>query len=617
MPSPSRIATPYTGVYPTSYASGLAFPDDFVWGMGTAAYQIEGGWNEGGRGLSIWDVFSGSGDFEPNPGHELKHDTGEVACDHYHRVKEDVKLAASLGLKSYRFSIAWPRLMPNGTLAGGVNAEGVRFYHGLIDELIAHGITPYVTLYHWDLPQALQTPSLRGWLDRAIVPLFRAFAELCFREYGGKVKYWTTFNEAWTFTVLGYGTGSKAPGRPYTNIARYPYLAGHHVLLAHAEAYEAFKADATLTSRGAQIGITNNCDFTEPASDAPEDIAAAERVNEWWLAWFTDPIWLGHYPDSMVRKLGARLPTFTPAEAAKLKGSSDFFGLNHYGSRFARASPSPPGYGDHGDHGVMYWSDFEAATFVSDDFPKAASVWLFSVPWGLRKLLSWVSRRYGRPPIYVTENGWSTPGGESAAQGVLDDGRVLFYHNYTGEVQRAIYEDGVDVRGYFAWSLMDNFEWERGYSERFGLVYTDFDTQERHVKASGRWYSAALTANRVVDPCPFLATPEARLAARCPASGGGGGAAGGAGGAGGACTASTAVGGAPLGMEASSRGMSSVVALTALTFAFVGCVVALVLYRKRAAAARLTAYGSPASASASTSTITPVEPQTQADDDDI
>ena len=216
----SKIATPYAGAYPAAYASGLTFPDNFVWGLGTASYQIEGAWNEDGRGLSIWDVFSGSGQFEPNRGHEVKADTGEVACDHYHRTKEDVQLAAAMGLKYYRFSIAWPRLLPNGTLAGGVNAKGVQFYHGLIDELLAHGITPYVTIYHWDLPQALQTPTLRGWLDRAIVPLFRAFAELCFREYGSKVKHWVTFNEAWTFTVLGYGSGSKAPGRPYTDIAR-------------------------------------------------------------------------------------------------------------------------------------------------------------------------------------------------------------------------------------------------------------------------------------------------------------------------------------------------------------------------------------------------------------
>ena len=512
----SAIPKPYLGAYPSQYASGGQFPPDFVWGMGTAAYQIEGAWNEDGRGLSIWDTYSGSTGYAPNPKHEVPGDTGMVACDHYHRYKEDVQLAVSLGLKHYRFSISWPRVLPNGTLAGGVNAKGVQFYHNLIDELLKYGIEPYVTLYHWDLPLALQTPRLRGWLDKAIVPHFRAYAELCFREYGPKVKYWVTFNEAWTFIVLGYGTGSKAPGEPYTNISTYPYIAGHNVLLAHAEAVEAFRSDRTLTARGAKIGITNNCDFTEPASPAAADIAAATRANEWWLAWFADPIWLGTYPASMVRTLGARLPSFTPAEAAKLRGSADFFGLNHYGSRFARdPGPLPADYGLPGGTESSYWADFNADIFHTEEMEVGASTWLFSVPWGLRKLLVWIDQRYAHPPIYVTENGWSTPGAEAWTAGVKDDSRVLFYHNYTSEMQRALNEDGVDLRGYFAWSLMDNFEWERGYTERFGLVYTDFVTQERHVKASARWYHAAIDANAVVDPCPFLATSEARLAARC------------------------------------------------------------------------------------------------------
>jgi beta-glucosidase/6-phospho-beta-glucosidase/beta-galactosidase len=237
--SGTLLAPPYLGSYPSEYASGGRFPPGFVWGMGTAAYQIEGAWNEDGRGASIWDTYTGSGNFPLNPGHEVPGDTGEVACDHYHRMREDVQLAVKLGLRHYRFSISWPRLLPRGTLAGGVNAKGVAFYHSLIDELRANNIEPYVTLYHWDLPQALQTSSLKGWLDRAIVPHFRDYAALCFREYGGKVKYWVTFNEAWTFIVLGYGTGSKAPGAPYTNISTFPYLAGHNVLLAHAEAVEA------------------------------------------------------------------------------------------------------------------------------------------------------------------------------------------------------------------------------------------------------------------------------------------------------------------------------------------------------------------------------------------
>jgi len=209
----------------------------------------------------------------------------------------------------------------------------------------------------------------------------------------------------------------------------------------------------------------------------------------------------------MKSKLGSRLPSFTDAEKASLKGSADFFGLNHYGSAFTRDKPTPANYGKPGGTPVAYWNDFEAQGFHTPAMPNGASVWLYAVPWGLRKLLNWVHRRYGGPPIYVTENGWSTPGDEPWEQGVRDYGRVQFYANYTSEMQRAINEDGVDVRGYFAWSLMDNFEWERGYSERFGLVYTNFQTGERHVKSSARWYSAALQANAVVDPAPFLAPP--------------------------------------------------------------------------------------------------------------
>lgn len=343
-----------------------------------------------------------------------------------------------------------------------------------------------------------------GWLDKRIVPLFRDYAATCFRLFGDRVRYWTTFNEAWTFIVLGYGSGSKAPGEPYTNIATYPYLAGHNVLLAHSAAVAVFRQDSVLKARGALIGITNNCDWNEPATNSVEDIAAAERANEWWLAWFSDPIWLGDYPASMRAKLGERLPTFTPAESESLKGSADFFGLNHYGSMFTQGSPAPADYGLPGGTEPSYWADYEAHSFHTDDMPKAASVWLFGVPWGLRKLLNWVAKRYNSPAIYVTENGWSTPGDVDVETGVHDPSRVLFYANYTSEMQRAINEDGVDVRGYFAWSLMDNFEWERGYSERFGLVHTDFVTQKRYPKTSALWYSATIQANAIVDPGLFV-----------------------------------------------------------------------------------------------------------------
>lgn len=398
--------------------------------------------------------------------------------------------------------------MPNGTMAGGVNEAGVQFYSDLIDELLAHDIQPYVTLYHWDLPQSLQTAAIPGWLDLRLVEHFGEYAKLCFERFGDRVKFWSTFNEPWTFTVLGYGTGSKAPGGQFAEMSTNPYLAGHTVLLAHARAVRLYRklVKARTISSGA-IGISNNCDYREPATAEPDDIAAAQRANIWWLGWFADPIFgeSGDYPIEMRQKLGTRLPSFTAAEKAELKGSADWFGLNHYGSGFAKHAPNGPQYGSAQDP-PSYWADFESQTLHTPEMPKAASTWLYSTPWGLRKLLGWISHRYpkSRAPIYVTENGWSTAGGESMQEGIADDGRVAFYANYTSEMRKAINEDGVDVRGYFGWSLMDNFEWEMGYTERFGLVYTDYETQQRTPKASAKWFSALIKANALVDTKPFM-----------------------------------------------------------------------------------------------------------------
>mmetsp|Transcript_5573 Transcript_5573/g.17142 ORF Transcript_5573/g.17142 Transcript_5573/m.17142 type:complete len:418 (-) Transcript_5573:1446-2699(-) len=365
--APNRsFGLPYLGDYPRSYVYDGPFPTGFTWGLGTAAYQIEGAWDEDGRGPSIWDRYSGAGGMEPNPqmfargpvAGASNHDhSGAVACDHYHRFREDVQLLVSLGIRNYRFSISWPRVMPNGTLQGGVNEAGLRFYDELIDALLAAGIQPFITLYHWDLPAALQTRALPGWLDRAIVPHFVDFATLCFSRWGQKVKRWVTFNEPWTFVVLGYGTGSKAPGAPFADISINPYTAGHNVLLAHAAAVRAFRrytasvsdqpsgSSSRVNSQPPQIGITNNIDWREPLTASSVDVAAAERAREWWLAWFCDPIWVGDYPESMRSALGDRLPRFNEEEKAALLGSADFFGLNHYGSSFVTDAPNPPLYG--------------------------------------------------------------------------------------------------------------------------------------------------------------------------------------------------------------------------------------------------------------------------------
>jgi beta-glucosidase/6-phospho-beta-glucosidase/beta-galactosidase len=541
-PFPAPYAGP--GPYPTAYNYSGAFPDGFLWGLGTAAYQIEGAYNEGGRGASIWDTFTGANTVGMvgsncsaapcpiNGGQFAKGATGNVANDHYHRFAEDVQMMRGMGLKHYRFSIAWPRLLPNGTLAGGINHDGVAFYNELIDALIANGITPAVTLYHWDLPQALLVdgdPERQGWFsvdaatgapngDTTIGWHFADYAELCFRTFGDRVKMWLTFNEAWTFTWLGSGAG-KAPGLasyPMGDDARWPLVAGHNVLLAHGLAVQRYRA-LFQPAQGGQIGITNNCDWREPLDGDPLNVGAAARAVEFWLGWMADPIYggRGDYPDSMRRVLGDRLPSFSAAQRAMLKGSADFFGLNHYGTGWVANNAADPGFGQ------AYGDVTEAG------FERAQSVWLYSAGWGLRKLLNWVARRYRNPPTYVTESGWSLAAA-SATAGVADGGRLLYYANYTSEMQRAIALDGVDVRGYFAWSLMDNFEWERGYLERFGVVFNDFGMghdpnapadqdhqpttdQKRTPKDSLNWMKAVWAANAIVDPTPFL--PNATAAA--------------------------------------------------------------------------------------------------------
>ncbi|KAG5189660.1 beta-glucosidase, family GH1 [Tribonema minus] len=469
-----------------SEVTTLKFPADFVWGTATASYQIEGAWDEGGRGLSIWDTFSRAS----------CPDTGDVACDHFHRYQEDVKLMQSLGLKNYRFSISWPRIQPTGR--GPANAEGVAFYHALIDCLLAHGITPLVTLYHWDLPQALETEH-GGWLGREVVPAFEEYARLCFAAFGDRVKTWLTFNEPWCTCVLGYGTGEHAPGATSADGAKV-YLSGHHCLLAHAAAVDVYRREFQPAQRGA-IGITLNANWNEPLAHSDVAIAAnhrdaAERMTLWALGWFADPIWKGDYPEEMRARCGPRLPSFTEEEKVLLKGSSDFLGLNHYSSDFVQDS----GDGDFISHWGKpskggYFGDQHGTALTHPAWARTDMGWSV-VPWGFEKLLLWCQRRYSPAGgIYVTENGCAVaePTKEAA---IKDDFRVAFLNGYVAAMHQAM-EQGADVRGYFAWSFLDNFEWSLGYSKRFGIVRVDYDTQERTPKASARWLSSVVASNAV------------------------------------------------------------------------------------------------------------------------
>jgi len=464
----------------------MKFPEGFTWGTATSSYQIEGGYNEGGKGPSIWDAFC------QVPGRIEASDTGEVACDHFHRFREDVKLMAELGMPAYRFSIAWPRIMPTGRHErGSVNEEGIKFYSDLIDCLLEHGIEPWVTLYHWDLPLALQTEH-DGWLNPAIADDFEAYARVCFEAFGDRVKHWITFNEPWVVAILGYGQGVFAPGRQSNS---EPYLAAHNILRSHAKAVQCYRNE--FADQQGVIGITNNCDWREPLTDKPEDQEAAERALDFYLGWFADPIFLsGDYPASMRERVGDRLPKFTAEESEALLGSSDFFGLNHYTTMFA-AETSDDGKeaSVYGNGGIS--EDQKVDLSVDPDWPLTEFKWAV-VPWGCRKLLGWIAERYGDPAIYITENGCAMDD-KVAADGSIDDpDRLAFYRDYLGACHEAI-GDGVKLRGYFAWSLMDNFEWASGYKFRFGLVHVDRETLKRTPKESAKWYSKVVRANALEE----------------------------------------------------------------------------------------------------------------------
>lgn len=455
---------------------------NFVWGAATAAYQIEGGTLEGGRGYSIWDAFCRI------PGRVHAMANGDVACDSYHRVEEDVRMLKLLGVNAYRFSIAWPRIQPGGR--GAPNPEGIAYYNKLIDLLLANGITPFVTLYHWDLPLDLQMAH-DGWLNREIVDDFTAYATLCFDAFGDRVKHWITLNEPWCCAVLGHGLGVFPPGRTDPD---EPYLAAHHMLLAHAGAVRAFR------ERGSDgvIGITNNCDWREPLTQKPEDREAAERAVEFFYAWFADPVVFGEYPEVMRKRLGARLPEFTEEQKTLMKGSADFLGLNHYSTLYASAEKPEvdAGIGPNGNGGM---SDDQEVFLSADPAWERTDMQWNILPWGFRKLLNWIADRYPGYPIYVTENGCACREPD-AVSALDDDQRCRFLKSYTDAMFEAVRTDGVDVRGYFCWSLMDNFEWAQGYTKRLGLIRCSPDNLERVPKRSFFTYREIIRKNPSVLP---------------------------------------------------------------------------------------------------------------------
>ena len=429
--------------------------------------------------MSIWDAFAHT------PGRTFHGHHGDVACDHYHRYEEDIALMARMGLKAYRFSIAWPRIQPDGK--GDPNPEGIQFYSDLIDALLARNIVPWVTLYHWDLPLALQMEH-DGWLNPKIADLFESYARICFESFGDRVKNWITLNEPWVVSILGYGEGIFAPGRKSD---AEPYQAAHQLLRAHAKAVDAYRKDFQ-PKQGGKIGITNNCDWREPLTDSKQDKDAAQRALEFFLGWFADPIYFGDYPEVMKKRVKDRLPEFSDKDKELIMGSTDFFGLNHYTTLYA----SQVNEGEkvesnvYGNGGIF---EDQYVRLTADPKWQVTSMQWPIVPWGCRKLLQWIDARYDNPDIYITENGCSLDDTKQNGE-VNDAGRVNFLKGYLQACYEAI-NSGVHLKGYFAWSFMDNFEWASGYDKRFGLHYVDYKTLERTPKLSAKWLSETIGNN--------------------------------------------------------------------------------------------------------------------------
>ena len=435
------------------------FPHKFLWGAATAAYQVEGAWNEDGKGESIWDRFSHT------PGKIEDQSTGDVACDHYHRFEEDITLMRQLGLKAYRFSTAWARVLPKGR--GSINPKGLDFYDHLVDALCAANIEPFLTLYHWDLPQALQDEG--GWGNRNTCHAFADYSALMIKRLGDRVKYWTTFNEPSVVAFDGNLSGEHAPGIQDPSIS---YQVAHNLMVAHGLSMQAIRSENSKV----EAGIVLNLWMADPATDSVEDIAAAQVAWDRNETLFLDPIFKGHYPTAAYDLVGENMPKIQDGDMALISQELDYVGINFYSRNLVSAAQKideVPG----SEYTEMGWEVCAPA---------------------LRRMLAKINNDYKLPPIYITENG-SAFKDEISADGKIHDPRRLDYLKQHFIQTRLAMQDGVDVRGYFVWSLMDNFEWGHGFTKRFGMIRVDYETQQRTVKDSGEWYAEVIRTNSVAE----------------------------------------------------------------------------------------------------------------------
>ncbi|KAI3466882.1 hypothetical protein Pfo_023545 [Paulownia fortunei] len=472
-----------------------AFPGGFIFGAASSAYQCEGAFNENGKGLSMWDNFT-----HMYPDKISDHSNGDITIDSYHRYKEDVKIARDLGLDAYRISISWPRILPGGKIEEGVNQDGIEYYNNLINELLANGVEPFVTILHLDVPQALQD-AYGGCLSAQIVADFLDFANLLFQQFGDRVKYWITINEPWTFSVYGYAYGLFAPGRCSNwqglgctsgNSAIEPYIVAHNQLLAHSAVVNLYRNKYQALQKGT-IGITLASYWFEPLDETNENQKAKDRALDFMLGWFMEPLTLGNYPENMRLRVRGRLPEFTEEEINMMKGSFDFIGFNYYGAIYAFNKPNSSSF--------SYTTDSEIditgkrnGTAIGEQARNSSRIYIY--PKGLREMLRHIKERYNNPLIYITENGIDEAANDTLeiSEAVKDDMRKDYIHDHLCCLHEAIEKDAANVKGYFVWSLMDNFEWASGFSVRFGLNYVDYKDKllRRYPKHSALWFKEFL-----------------------------------------------------------------------------------------------------------------------------
>jgi beta-glucosidase len=443
------------------------FPEHFIWGAATSSYQIEGAWNEDGKGESIWDRFSHT------PGKIIDGSNGDMACDHYHRWPEDIALMQMLNFQAYRFSIAWPRILPDGV--GRVNQKGLDFYSRLVDGLLAAGITPFATLYHWDLPQVLQDKG--GWPERFMVDAFAEYADVVTRHLGDRVKNWMTHNEPWCISFLSYQIGEHAPGWQDHTAA---LQAAHHVLLSHGRAVPIIRAN----SPQAEVGIVLNLNQTYAASPSHADYQAARWFDGWFNRWFLDAVYGRHYPADMVAAFSQHLPNgldFVQAgDMEEIAIHTDFLGINYYSRAVLRDESAKDNLSRVVDPAVNEHTEMNWEVY----------------PDGLFELLTRLHVDYRVPKIYIAENGASYSDGPTGDGRIPDTRRLNYLRDHFIACHRAL-QIGVPLAGYFAWSFMDNFEWAKGYLQRFGIVWVDYETQQRIPKDSALWYRDVIARNAV------------------------------------------------------------------------------------------------------------------------